>query len=249
MWLALFPAAATLVAAVFAVELVRDHRVSRHAATLSWAVALGLFALASAAVLVGLTVGWSPLVFAIYWLAGALLTVPFLAVGQLQLLDPARSRWYAAGAAAVSVLSIAAVAVAEQSRTVLEAASAAAELPVGEQVLGDALARGLARGLSIAGTLVIVAGALASALRTRRWRLLLIPAGVLVVAASSMGARAGDTAVFSVLLAVGVLVMYGGFAAMRPARRAVQAPGEPQARRPRSRRRPGARRARGSQRR
>jgi hypothetical protein len=66
------PLFAALVAVVFAVQLARQFARRRRPHALAWTLAFGLYAAGSAAVAIGLGAGWSPPVFAVYWLAGPL---------------------------------------------------------------------------------------------------------------------------------------------------------------------------------
>ena len=84
MWL--IPLVATGIAAVFAGMLVRQFLARRGQAQLLWAISMAMFAVASAAVTIGVASGWTKSLFAIYWAFGAVLTVPFLAGGELVLL-------------------------------------------------------------------------------------------------------------------------------------------------------------------
>ena len=77
-----FPLIAIAVAWTFAWQLGRQWMDRRRDHALAWAFSLFLFGLGHVAVLVGLTAGWSEPAFGIYWLSGALLTVPLLAIGQ-----------------------------------------------------------------------------------------------------------------------------------------------------------------------
>ena len=84
--LAAFPLGAAVVATVFAWRLgarfARRHRaVEGH-----WTVALAMFAVASAAMFLGVARGWTAAEFRLYWLFGAVLNVPYLFLGELQLL-------------------------------------------------------------------------------------------------------------------------------------------------------------------
>jgi hypothetical protein len=227
--------AAALVAAVFAGQLARQFARRRRPHALAWALALGLYAAGSAAVAVGLGAGWTVPVFAVYWLAGPLVNVPLLATGQLLLLDPRRSRLYWSAAALVALTALAAVAGADLDRAALAAASRDRQIPLGREVLDDSLAYRLARPFSFT-FLIVVAGAVWSAVRTRRWTILLIALGIVIVAGDSVAIRVGNGELFSLLLAVGVTVMYGGFvAATRPRRPATQpADADLDGRRPRS---------------
>src|SRR5215211_4432922 len=84
MWV--FPLVAAVVAFVFAGLLGRRFAARRQGYQLVWAIALVMYGVASLAVVVGTLNGWSERGFEIYWALGAVLNVPFLAAGELQLL-------------------------------------------------------------------------------------------------------------------------------------------------------------------
>lgn len=214
---------ATLVALVFALRLVRQYAARRRSHALAWAVSLGWFAVGSGAVAVGLIAGWSAPVFLVYWLAGALLTVPFLAAGQLMLLDPGRTVLYWTVVGLVSVWALSALPLSTIDQEALRAASAATNVPIGEDVLGDSLAYRLLGWFNYTAIIVVV-GTIWSAVRSRRWLILLIPVGVVVAGSSFAFIRAGQPTLFSLALAAGVAVMYAGFlAAAKPPKRAAAA--------------------------
>ncbi len=79
-----------LVAAGFAASLAVRFRKRGGTHNLYWAIALAMFAIATAALAYGLGAGWSSAVFGIYYLFGAILNVPFLGLGQVYLLWPDR---------------------------------------------------------------------------------------------------------------------------------------------------------------
>lgn len=60
-------------------------------ALLAWGVALGLFGVAVASLLAGIIMGWSAAVFHVHYLAGAVLAMPWLALGVV--LTNACDRW------------------------------------------------------------------------------------------------------------------------------------------------------------
>jgi MFS family permease len=212
------PIVAALVALAFAVHLfVRSgRRRTWHEAV--WGLAMLMFALASGALALGVLDGWSTGEFRVYWLFGAVLNVPYLALGEAYLL--VRQRW-AAHALLALLLAATAWASAEVRTAPLHSdVLRTEEFFAGREVLGeDAPARTLAFVYSYTGTAVLVLGILWSALsmrgrpelRGRFWGTLLIAAGALVVAGGSAFAAAGSFAGFSVTLAVGVAVMYWGF--------------------------------------
>src|SRR5262245_30806262 len=84
MWV--FPLAAALTALAFAGLVTKEFVQRRRPYLLAWAIALFMFAAASAAAFLGILSGWNTRLFAIYWLFGAVLNVPFLAAGEVLLL-------------------------------------------------------------------------------------------------------------------------------------------------------------------
>jgi hypothetical protein len=207
-----FPLVAALVAAVFAGQLALAYRARRRPHALAWCLSLGLFAAAAGAVAVGIGVGWSPAVFGVYWVAGALLNVPLLATGQLLLMDPKRAAlwWTLAGICTVWAVSF--TLMAQVDPAALARASRARTIPLGSQAIGEQAAYMLVGPLN-ATFLIVVAGSLWSAVRFRRPAVGLIALGVALVATASSFVSRGQGQVFSILLASGVAVMHGGFLA------------------------------------
>lgn len=181
----------------------------------AWAAAFALFTIASAALAAGAGIGWSGGTFRVFYLFGAILNVPVLAVGTLMLHGSERTR----RAAVVGVALFSAFAAG-----VLLAA------PFTEPVPSDRLARGsevfpalpriLAAVASSVATLVVIAGALKSAVRFRaaaggRRRAvanLLIAVGVIVTGASGLANSVlGDMGAFALFLAVGISVIFVGY--------------------------------------
>lgn len=209
---------AAVVGGVLSVRLARHYRSRRRGHALAWSGSLALFATASAAVAVGLAGGWSPAVFVVYWIAGALVTVPLLAVGQLLFMDPARARVYWGLAGLAGLLAVVAVATSPMDAEALAEAGARGRIPTGEAVFGDSLAMALLPPFNYAAV-IVVGGVIWSAARTRRWGLLLIALGVIVAGASFGFVRAGLPAGFSATLASGAVLLYAGFrTAGRPPR-------------------------------
>jgi hypothetical protein len=214
----LFPLAAALVSGTFSVSLIRQFLRRRGPHRLAWGVALGTFAAASGLAAVGMIAGWSGSIFRLYYLFGALVNVPILALGTIYLYFPRR----VGHAAAVMVLGASLYAgIAVVSADLVEAPlRITGAIPMGSEVMA-APVRALSRYYSYAGFLIVVAGALWSAVRLarkpgERFKRLaqgngLIAAGTVVVALGSAFARQGEGSVFAVGLAVGVTVMYLGF--------------------------------------
>jgi hypothetical protein len=178
-----------------------------------------MFAGASAALALGVLDGWSTGEFRVYWLLGAVLTVPYLAVGELYLL--ARDRRWLAHLGLAALLVGTALMVGEVRSAPVDRALLAEEFPLGRDVFGDGSpAHRLAQYASFPAYFFLLGGATYAAGRMRgredlRNRFLgtsLIAVGATIVAiGSGVGAGLGNFALFSITLAVGAAVMYWGF--------------------------------------
>lgn len=219
----IFPLIAILTAWTFSAQLGRQWWARRRAHALAWAASLFLFGLGHVAVLIGLTVGWSAPAFGVYWLSGALLNVPLLAIGQLHLMDSRRSViwWTVAGLAVVWCVAF--TVMADYDAQVL--AAAAGGIPAGADVIGGSVAYGLLRPMTYTFAIVVL-GSAWSAFTMKRWSLLLIALGTTVAAAGSSLIATDVDFLFPVLSAAGVTLMYMGFRAVSSAPRppAVTAP-------------------------
>lgn len=214
---------AAVVAGVFAVRLLGQWRARRRPHALAWAFSLGLFCVASLAAAGGMGIGWSPVVFAVYWFTGGLIVVPFLAAGQLMLMDPRRMLIWWTLAGLFAVWALAALGLATFDAGVLAAADTAGSIPMGEEVFGDGQLAYELLGFANYTAVVVVLGTVWSAYRTKRYQILLIALGVTIAGASFVFIRQGMPAGFSASLAVGVTAMYAGFvAAGKPSKRAAK---------------------------
>ena len=216
MWV--FPLAAALVAVLFSVALVRRYGARRQSYEVIWALALLMYAAASLAVAFGVANGWTSGEFRVYWALGAVLNVPFLAQGELDLLIPRRGvRW----ALYVLLAFITAYTIAVVRTAGIDTAALAQDLPSGKEVFGDGTAaHRLPQVVAIPAYLVLVGGTLWSAwrmrgrpeLRDRFWGTLLIAFGATIIAGfGSAFAALGHLAPFSISLLVGIAVMFIGF--------------------------------------
>lgn len=215
---------ATAVASLFAESTMVRWSQRRTPQLAAWTVALAMFALASAALAVGVSTGWDNGTFRVFYLFGAVLNVPWLALGTVALLAGAdvarRCRWYLvffSGLAAGVLLS-----------APMEPVHGY-EIPVGHDVFG-AFPRALAAAGSGIGAVVIIGGALYSAARFARDRSspghgrlaaanALIALGTLVLSSGGLvqGAVGHDEA-FTISLAAGIIVVYVGFLVAEGAR-------------------------------
>lgn len=234
-------AAATLVATAFALSTLDRWLRRRRPHELAWTVSLALFALGSAALWWGDAIGWDRGSFRIFYAAGAILNVPWLALGTVYLLagpsagDRVRSWLVLLSGFAAGVVLVAP----------MDDAISPDELPTGRDVFGVA-PRVLAAVGSGVAALVIIAGALWSAWRVARHRSpsldgtrrvgrpgrlvggnVLIAVGTLVLSASgSLAGRLGKDRAFSVTLLVGVSVLFVGFLVATAAQQSTRRTGD-----------------------
>lgn len=225
----IIPAIAVAAAAAFATAVLLQYGQRHKPYQLAWGVALSMFAVASLALTLGVAAGWSPSTFKLYYLFGAILNVPWLALGTMLLLGRSTSaRVYLACLLAFSLASVVLVLLAP-----VTSADLAGLVPEGRQFLPLAV-RILAVAGNVVGTLVVIGGAVASGLALRRRRELrprfegnlLIALGVAFAAGGGVFAFLDQSGKLGAGLAVGASVMYLGFwRASTPVRSPVAASG------------------------
>ena len=192
-------AGATLISLAFALSTYERWLRSHRRQEAAWTVSLALFAAGSAALWVGASIGWDEWSFKAFYLFGAILNVPFLALGTVELLaGPVHGRRWTAiisllGAFCVGLM-VAAPLVGAIEPTVL---------PQGKEVFGPGPRIAAAVGSGVAA-MVIIGGALWSA-----WRLLRLrsTAGA---AANPSGLRPGRLAAANLFIAAGTLILSAG---------------------------------------
>jgi hypothetical protein len=226
-------AGATVVALAFTLALADRWLARRRRHERAWLASMVMFTVASGALWWGAGIGWSPLAFRCFYLFGAILNVPWLALGTIELL--AGERWGRAVGRVLAVGSGFAAGVVLQAP--LRAPVKRDGLPAGRDVFGP-LPRVLAGVASAVATLVLIGGALWSAWRL--WRAgarsrsatpvgdgpstpplaprrlaagnVLIALGTLILGASgTLNARLGAAKAFAVTLTIGVVVLFAGF--------------------------------------
>ena len=221
-------AAATLVAVAFGLSTLDRWQRRRRDHELAWTISLGLFAAGGLSLWWAESHGWGTAVFRLFFLTGAVLNVPWLALGTVYLL--AGPRWGNRVRTWLIALSGLATGVVLFSPT--NGPVSGTELPQGSEVFGVG-PRVLAAVGSGVPALVIIVGALWSAVRVARGRVpalgngvprnvslpkrlalgnLLIAAGTLVLSASgTLAGRLGKDRAFAVTLVIGVVVLFAGF--------------------------------------
>jgi len=217
-------ALATLVAVAFALSTFERWLNRRRRHELAWTASLAMFAVASSALWVGVGTGWNEPTFRVFYLFGAILNVPFLALGTVYLLaGPRRGDAWAAVVVVVGAFSAGVIAVAPMH------GSLSGELPSGKDVF-DPLPRILAAVTSGVGATVVIVGAIVSAWRLFRGRSrssaaptatapqrlaagnVLIALGTIVLSLSGiLSGRVGKAESFGITLAIGISVLFAGF--------------------------------------
>jgi hypothetical protein len=219
-------AAATLVALAFGLCTLDRFLARRRRHEGAWTLSLLFFTIASAALWLAAAKGWDPALFRVFYLFGAILNVPWLALGTVYLLRGRRAGDIGAGLLAL----VSAFAAGVMTVAPLRGPIARGGLPQGSDVFAP-LPRILAAVCSGGGAVVIVVGAVVSAWRLWRGRArsrttsgpvadpgrlavgnVLIAAGTLILSASgTLNARLGALTAFAVTLLVGISVLFVGF--------------------------------------
>lgn len=218
-------AGATVVSLAFAGATYERWLRRRRRHELAWSVALLLFTCGALSLWAGAAVGWGSVTFRLFYLFGAILNVPFLALGTVYLLAGRRrgDRW--AAAVTVGCAFAAGVLVVAPLTGGIEPDV----LPRGSEVFGP-LPRILAAVASGVGALVVFVGALWSSVRLlaggRRaggratnvppGRLaagnLLIALGTAVLSLSGLlNSVLGEMDAFAVTLTAGITILFAGF--------------------------------------
>jgi len=188
---------------------------------LIWGVTFLAFGLAAGTELYAGELGWTPALVRLYYLAGASLSVGFLALGTLVLLVPKR----------IALVAMAVVLVQSAFMIVLVMRSsvdpAAVETAGWSALSKDASLRALALTMNVLGTVVVLVGTFGSAYNqwgsgnnSRAGGVLLIGIGTLVVATGGSLARFGHHLLYGPM-ALGMLVIFAGY------RRVVGTGGQP----------------------
>ena len=206
------PLVTSIVAAAFALVVLRRYGGHRRTYQLMWATGFAMFAIAAFAGYLARSGGTTDTEYRLFYLFGAILNVAWLALGTLYLLAP--RRWADVALLSVALLSlVAAYSVASAPVDLTAAADSGRGFPNGS------LARILAGVGSGVGSVVLVAGALWSAwifLRRRhngRRALanVIIAVGVLIVAAGGTATFTGASGVLELANLLGLAVIFAGF--------------------------------------
>lgn len=220
---------ATAVATLFVQATLARATTSHRPQDRAWTIALAMFALASAALATGVSTGWDNGTFRVFFLLGAVLSVPWLALGTIYLLAPLRIGRRVERVLVLGSGLAAGVLLAAPMGTVH-----GTSIPVGKDVFG-VFPRVLAAVGSGLGATVIIVGAVISAWRFARDRTapghgrralanVLIALGTIVLSSGGLiQGIAGKDGAFVASLALGISVIYAGFLVAASARTAAPA--------------------------
>ena len=216
MWI--FPLGAAVVALAFAAMLGVQYVRRRRPYQAAWILALVMYAAASFALFLGVLDGWTPGAYRVYWLFGAILNVPWLAMGEGYLLIRSRTVTIVL---LIVLLFATAFAVARVRTGVVDVAALDKDLPLGKDVFAeDPLPYRLSQLYAYPAYVLLLFGTAWSAwrmrgqsmLRDRRAGTALIALGATIVAiGSGIGAGLNVVPLFSVGLLAGISVMFWGF--------------------------------------
>lgn len=217
----LLAALAGLAAAGFLADLARSYLARPRPHVAAWMAAILMYGGATGALFIGLAVGWNPFVFKTFYFFGAIVNVPFLALGAAYLVLGRRVGWWLLWA----FLALAAIAAVATARASFVMPLPEEGLPSGREVFQFLGPRIWAVIGNVVGSVLLVGLALYSAFRFRREnpRLvagnLLIVAGVVVQAATgTVTAFFGEAGSFALALLLTVILLWIGYRVATSAR-------------------------------
>jgi len=203
---------ASLAATLFAVDLWIDYRGRPRPHIAAYGAGMTMFAIATWAFFVGLNFGWTGPVYRTFYLFGAILNIPYLALGSMFLVVGKRS-----GHAMAIVLG-AFTAISTTLTTTVPFANPLPETGVPHEIFADGFGPKLFAIIGgAAGTTILVVLAVVSIIRfwkkNRRivWGNLLILAGTLAAASGGTGLALGESSAFAVSLLAAVTLIWAGY--------------------------------------
>lgn len=201
-------AGAAALAVAFSAATWERWLVRRRPHELAWSASFACYAVASLSLAIGIAGGWNGMVFRFFYAAGAVATVPVLAIGTVYLHFGKKVGDYVAAAAVI----LTAIGVGVVMASPFVHPLPVEELAQGSKVFsaGPRIFAAVGSGL---GATVVIAGSIYSALKKRApLANVLIALGVTANGASGLlNSLVGETRGFVVMLAIGITLLFGGF--------------------------------------
>jgi len=212
---------AALAASFFAADLWLDYRRRARPHIAAYGTGMTMFAIATWAFFLGITFGWTGPIYRIFYLFGAILNIPFLALGSMFLVVGKRSG---------HIMAIALGALTAISTTLTATVPFANPLPE-TGVPHDVFASGFGPRLfaiigGAVGATILAVLSIVSIFRfwkkNRRivWGNLLILGGTLAAASGGTGLALGESSAFALSLLVAVTLIWAGYRVASGGRRA-----------------------------
>lgn len=209
----IFPLISSLVSLACVAIIARDAKRRPRPDKIAWGIAFLIFTIAAGLEVLGDLWKWTPFMARLYYLAGAVLVVGYLALGELYLLAGRKIGRFAPGVTILATALAAAIIFGEDVDTARLQADGWQALHRGTG------ASALALIFNIGGTLVLVGGVLYSAwhfwkLRIQRHRMIgciLIAVGTLLVGAGGSLTRLGHREYLYIAMAAGIVVIFAGY--------------------------------------
>ena len=213
---------AAIAASAFCLDLVLDYRRKPRPHVAAYAAGIGMFAIATWALAIALATGWTPVSYRIFFLFGAVLNIPVLALGSMFLVVGPRAGHtmtiLVGGFAAISTTLVTTV---DFERALPASGVHPDVFPAISDGFGPRLLAAIGGGT---GTIILVALALVSVFRFRKKmpRIVagngLILTGTLVAAWGGSGLALGEDAGFVISLFAAAVLLWLGYRVTKGAR-------------------------------
>lgn len=221
-WISFFAGAA---ATVFAVDLWINYARKPRPHVLAYGIGITMFALATWALFGAMMMGWNPFLYRVFFLFGAVLNIPYLALGSMFLVG---------GKRAGHVMTVLLGAFSAIAITLVSTVGFQRELPDGG-IPHDIFASGFGPRMFAAigggmGATILIVLALVSIIRFRKtaprvmWGSLLILLGTLAASAGGTNLALGEASTFALSLFLAATLIFAGYKVASGARRAAKTP-------------------------
>lgn len=212
---------AALAASLFTFDLWRDYARKPRPHIVAYAVGMTMFALATWMLVIALAWSWSPFVYRSFYLFGAVLNIPFLALGSMFLVVGKR----AGHTMTVLLGAFSAISVTLVATTPFQNALPEDGIPhdIFASGFGPRMFAAVGGGL---GATILIVLALVSVVRFRKsnprvvWGSLLIVAGTFAAAAGGTNLAFGEASWFAISLFLAAALIWAGYRVASGARKA-----------------------------